>query len=197
MLKRASTFTSQSDMSSIQKGEGSTPGLKKSFTMKSSVSDSHAKTFAAVQSTAPPVPKEVNNFGTYLIAIIMCMGAAAYGMSVLWLIMVRILSSIHSGYDTGFFGGTIALNSFQRDFGILDKPSDERDAISANLVSLFQGGSFFGAALQLPFTQRFGRKWSVIVSNIIFIVSGFMQVFADGSLALMSMVYDLFRHARS
>ena len=62
----------------------------------------------------------------------------------------------------------------------------ESDEMSANLVSLFQGGSFFGAALQLPFTQTFGRKWSIIVSNIIFIASGFMQVFANGSIPLMS-----------
>jgi len=81
----------------------------------------------------------------------------------------------HTGYDTGFFGGTIALDSFQRAFGIADKSEDEKDAIDANLVSLFQGGSFFGAALQLPVTQFFGRKWAIILSNIIFILSAFLQ----------------------
>jgi hypothetical protein len=53
------------------------------------------------------------------------------------------------GYDTGFFGGTIALGSFRRDFGLEGKSSKEQDNISANLVSLFQGGSFFGAAYDL------------------------------------------------
>lgn len=93
---------------------------------------------------------------------------------------------MYSGYDTGFFGGTIALDSFIRDFGMDTMSKSESDEMSANLVSLFQGGSFFGAALQLPFTQTFGRKWSVVASNIIFIVSGFMQVFSNGSIPLMS-----------
>lgn len=43
------------------------------------MSESHAKTLAAVNSSAPPTPKEVNNFQTYLIAVTICMGAAAYG----------------------------------------------------------------------------------------------------------------------
>jgi hypothetical protein len=49
------------------------------------------------------------------------------------------------------------------------------------MVSLFQAGSFFGAGLQLPFTEKYGRKWSVIFSNIIFIASAFAQTFANGS----------------
>jgi MFS family permease len=35
--------------------------------------------------------------------------------------------------------------------------------------------------MQLPFTERYGRKWSVIFSNLIFIVSAFAQTFANGS----------------
>ena len=77
MLNRAGTFTSES--SSLRKDGLPTPGIKKSFTMKSTVSESHAKTLAAVNSSAPPTPKEVNNLRTYLIAVTICMGAAAYG----------------------------------------------------------------------------------------------------------------------
>lgn len=50
----------------------------------------------------------------------------------------------------------------------------------------FQGGSFFGAGLQYPITLKIGRKWTIILSNVLFIASGFMQVFANGSLDLMS-----------
>lgn len=78
-----------------------------------------------------------------------------------------------------------------RDFGMDAMSRSESDEMSANLVSLFQGGSFFGAALQLPFTQTFGRKWSVIASNFIFIASGFMQVFSNGSIPLMSALYHI------
>ena len=58
------------------------------------------------------------------------------------------------------------------------------DQISSNLVSLFQGGSFFGAGAQYYMTERWGRKWSIIISNIIFIASAFMQTFANGSVSV-------------
>ena len=86
--------------------------------------------------------------------------------------------------DTGFFGGTLALPSFRKEFG-LRVPQDLTKAQlatkRADMVSLFQAGSFFGAGIQLPFTEKFGRKWSVIFSNIIFIASAFAQTFANGS----------------
>jgi MFS family permease len=80
--------------------------------------------------------------------------------------------------DTGFFGGTLALPSFKADFKLSGKNATNQ---KANMVSLFQAGSFFGAGLQLPVTERFGRKWAVIVANLIFIASAFVQTFAAGS----------------
>lgn len=59
-----------------------------------------------------------------------------------------------------------------------------RSNTRANLVSLFQGGSFFGAGMQLPFTEKYGRKWSVIFANILFIASAFAQTFAAGSVGI-------------
>ena len=64
------------------------------------------------------------------------MGAAAYG------------------YDTGFFGGTLALPSFQREFGLNVLSKTARSNARANMVSLFQAGSFFGAGLQLPLNEK-------------------------------------------
>ncbi|KAK4050195.1 hypothetical protein OIO90_005177 [Microbotryomycetes sp. JL221] len=133
---------------------------KRTFTLKSSVADSHAKTVAALD--APDAPKEVENWYTYFIGASVMFGAIAYG------------------YDTGFFGGTIALDSFKTRFNTAEDPN-----VSANLVSLFQAGSFFGAALQLPMTTRLGRWWSIVISNLLFIVSAFPQTFANGSVAVM------------
>ncbi|KAJ7263057.1 hypothetical protein C8J57DRAFT_1719247 [Mycena rebaudengoi] len=140
---------------------------KRTSRFRPSVADAHARTFQDVSKHAPPTPKEVNNFRTYLIGFTICFGAIAYG------------------YDTGFFGGSLALPSFQQDFGLVTQSKSARDNASANLVSLFQGGSFFGAGLQLPVTQKLGRKWAIIISNIIFIASAFIQVFANGSVPLM------------
>ncbi|KAM0790229.1 hypothetical protein ACM66B_005541 [Microbotryomycetes sp. NB124-2] len=161
------TYRTQSESSLAKYESGSTgvPELsrgapKRTFTLKSSVADSHAKTVAALD--APDAPKEVNNWFTYFVGCMITFGAIAYG------------------YDTGFFGGTIALDSFKEKFGTADDPN-----VSANLVSLFQAGSFFGAMCQLPMTNRLGRWWSITISNILFIASAFPQTFANGSVGVM------------
>lgn len=193
----------------------------RTFTMKSSVADSHARTVAALH--APDVPSEVNNFQTYFIGVSesifspffplapprcrlfkVLAGLADHSSIALqpfaWVLLpmgklpLPLLAATYpsatdrhhfppsSSYDTGFFGGTIALQSFRTAFGITKENSSNA---SANLVSLFQAGSFFGAGLQLPMTTRFGRKWSIIISNLIFIVSAIVQTFANGSVGTM------------
>lgn len=42
------------------------------------------------------------------------------------------------GYDTAVIGGTMALESFIRDFDMSETDSDARNAVQANIVSTFQ-----------------------------------------------------------
>jgi hypothetical protein len=42
------------------------------------------------------------------------------------------------GYDTSVIGGTMALDSFQRDFGLADAAPSHRDTVQGNIVSTFQ-----------------------------------------------------------
>jgi hypothetical protein len=42
------------------------------------------------------------------------------------------------GYDTAVIGGTMALDSFRRDFGTINIPQSQRDTIQGNIVSTFQ-----------------------------------------------------------
>lgn len=44
------------------------------------------------------------------------------------------------GYDTAVIGGTMALTSFIRDFGMNDIAKSNRDTIQGNIVSTFQVG---------------------------------------------------------
>jgi hypothetical protein len=44
------------------------------------------------------------------------------------------------GYDTAVIGGTMALNSFQRDFGTKNMAKTVRDTTQGNIVSTFQVG---------------------------------------------------------
>ncbi|KAJ9096729.1 hypothetical protein QFC21_004999 [Naganishia friedmannii] len=152
-----------SDMQSDMKADLYASGKpKKTSNWKSSAGDAHTRVMAEYLAEVPEEPKQIHNAWTYMIAVIMCMGAAAYG------------------YDTGFFGGTLALDSFKRDF----RMSERSSTTQANLVSLFQGGSFFGAGMQLPLTEKFGRKWTILFANVIFIASAFAQTFSHGSVEI-------------
>jgi MFS family permease len=57
--------------------------------------------------------------------------------------------------------------------------------ISSNIVSVFQGGCFFGALLALPISDRYGRRLSLIISSIVFTVGSLLQILANGSLNMM------------
>ena len=48
------------------------------------------------------------------------------------------MSALAMGYDTAVIGGTMALDSFIRDFGMNEIADDKRDTIQANIVSTFQ-----------------------------------------------------------
>ncbi|KAF8585353.1 general substrate transporter [Ramaria rubella] len=114
-----------------------------------------------------PTPKEVYNFRMYLFALMVSFG------------------SVEFGYDSGFIGSTLALQSFQDAFGIANLSTAEINKVSSNIVSVFQGGCFFGALLVLPFSDRYGRRLPLILSSIIFLIGSFMQTWASGSINLM------------
>uniref|UniRef100_L2GAC4 Quinate permease n=1 Tax=Colletotrichum fructicola (strain Nara gc5) TaxID=1213859 RepID=L2GAC4_COLFN len=77
-------------------------------------------------------PPEVRNWRIHLIALVASMSALAMG------------------YDTAVIGGTMALDSFRRDFHLDEVSTTARDTIQGNIVSTFQAGCFFGALLTFP-----------------------------------------------
>jgi hypothetical protein len=48
------------------------------------------------------------------------------------------MSALAMGYDTAVIGGTMALDSFRRDFALDQVESTVRDTIQGNIVSTFQ-----------------------------------------------------------
>ena len=64
----------------------------------------------------------------------------------------------------------MALGSFKSEFGLTTKTSKQFAAISANIVSTYQGGCFFGSLLGYPLGQIFGRKMGLLVSSLVFIL---------------------------
>ncbi|KAG9687121.1 MFS quinate transporter-like protein QutD, partial [Aureobasidium melanogenum] len=99
-----------------------------------------------------PTPPCVYNWRVYLSAI------------------VAAFSSCMIGYTTSFIGTTVALDSFQEYYG-LDKLSDSKASfISANIVSLFQAGAFFGSIFAYTTSYFLGRRASIWIFITTFLV---------------------------
>ena len=52
--------------------------------------------------------------------------------------LVASMSALAMGYDTAVIGGTMALDSFRRDFKLDEVEQTVRDTIQGNIVSTFQ-----------------------------------------------------------
>jgi MFS family permease len=106
------------------------------------------------------------------------------------------------GYDTAVIGGTMALDSFRRDFGTNNIPQNQRDTIQGNIVSTFQvsypfcdttdslsnlnqAGCFFGALFAFPFAEKIGRKKTMIIASSVFLVGGTLMTASHGQLNMI------------
>lgn len=116
-----------------------------------------------------PTPKEVYNWRIYFLAT------------------VASFASCMIGYDSAFIGGTIALDSFRDEFGFQDMSPDEVGLISANIVSLYQAGAFFGSLFAYPIGFYWGRKIGLLSAGTVFILGAGLMLGSNGSrgLALM------------
>ncbi|TQN66058.1 Quinate permease [Colletotrichum shisoi] len=112
-------------------------------------------------------PKEVRNWRIHMIAIIASMSAIAMG------------------YDTSVIGGTMALDSFRRDFDLADTDPTVRDTLQGNIVSTFQAGCFFGALLTFPLAEWMGRKKAIMMSALVFLAGGTLMTAAHGEIGML------------
>jgi MFS family permease len=109
-----------------------------------------------------PTPKEVYNWRIYILAAVVS------------------LTSCMIGYDSAFIGGTIVLDSFTSEFDI----SSKNTLLSANIVSLYQAGAFFGAFFAYPIGHFWGRKIGLIIASLVFTFGAGIMLGADGSRGL-------------
>ncbi|KAL1862765.1 hypothetical protein VTK73DRAFT_6664 [Phialemonium thermophilum] len=113
-----------------------------------------------------PTPPEIYNLRTYLFAAIASAGAATIG------------------YDSAFIGGTIALDSFKREFKFDSMSTDKVNLISSNIVSLYQAGAFFGAIFAYLAGHFLGRRFGLLLFTPIFIVGAGIMLAANGDRGL-------------
>lgn len=76
---------------------------------------------------------------------------------------------------TVFSGGTITLGSYKRSFGYTDADEDTTARISSLTVGLQQCGSFVGCFLIFPMASRFGRRVSMQISALVFVIGAVIQ----------------------
>ncbi|GES59067.1 quinate permease [Aspergillus terreus] len=113
-----------------------------------------------------PTPKEVYNWRIYLLAA------------------VASFTSCMIGYDSAFIGTTISLQSFKDEFNWDAMSSDKQNLISANIVSLYQAGAFFGAFFAYPMGHFWGRRWGLFVAALVFTLGAGLMLGANGDRGL-------------
>ncbi|KAI8715988.1 hypothetical protein NCS52_01108100 [Fusarium sp. LHS14.1] len=99
--------------------------------------------------------------------------------------LVASMSALAMGYDTAVIGGTMALESFIRDFGLDTAEKTERDTLQGNIVSTFQAGCFFGALLTFPIAEKYGRKKTIIGAALVFLLGGTLMTAANGNMSMV------------
>lgn len=79
------------------------------------------------------------------------------------------LGSVLFGYDLGVIAEAVASKSFKDEFLQFDA-----SARSGTVVALFTGGCFVGA-FAAGFTDRLGRRGTILLASIIFMIGGIIQ----------------------
>jgi sugar porter (SP) family MFS transporter len=86
-------------------------------------------------------------------------------------------------------GSVLALSSFKRDFGLPVESSgfsnEENAHISSNVVSLLTAGCFFGSIGAAYMNDRLGRRYSLMILTVIFMVGAALQIAAHHEIGMI------------
>ncbi|KAK0192608.1 quinate permease [Armillaria mellea] len=107
-----------------------------------------------------------------------------YGWRVYMNGFIATFAAVMIGYDSAFIGTSISLASFKSEFALTKKTTTEFNLISANIVSLYQAGCFFGAIFGYPIGYYLGRRWGLFLAGFVFCVGAAMQTAASSSTGL-------------
>ncbi|KAJ5950953.1 Major facilitator superfamily domain general substrate transporter [Penicillium vulpinum] len=110
--------------------------------------------------------------------------SAVYNWRVYLLAAVASCTSCMIGYDSAFIGTTLSLDSFKSEFGFNEMSDSTRNLISANIVSCYQAGAFFGAFFAYPIGHFWGRKIGLLASGLIFTLGAGLMLGVTGDRGL-------------
>lgn len=121
-----------------------------------------------------PTPKNVYNWRVYALAA------------------VASFASCMIGYDSAFIGTTLALPSFEDEFGFENMTADHLAFVKSNIVSIYQAGAFFGSlAAYRTFLFDLQQRHADSLTTISF---GFLLRTQEESPDLFESVYPWCRH---
>jgi len=84
------------------------------------------------------------------------------------------------GYDTGQISGFLEMRDFLDRFGNTTDPTTGLPAFtnvrSGTIVGLLSIGTLIGAIIAAPIADKFGRRISIVVWNIVFIIGVIVQI---------------------
>jgi sugar porter (SP) family MFS transporter len=110
--------------------------------------------------------------------------SCVYNVRVYFCAAVAAFCAVMIGYDSAFIGGSLALPSFQSEFNWKQYSETESNLISANIVSCYQAGAFFGSFFAYPAGHFIGRKKGLQISSAVFILGAGLMLGATGSRGL-------------
>ena len=113
-----------------------------------------------------PTPKSVYNWRVYA-----CAAVASFAACLI-------------GYESAFFGTTLALPAFTEEFDFASYDDNDLAVLKQDIVSVYQAGAFFGSLAAFGTSYWLGRRWSLLFFNVIFAVGCIMQMTCTGEKGL-------------
>lgn len=110
--------------------------------------------------------------------------SAVYNWRVYLLAAVASCTSCMIGYDSAFIGTTISLDSFKSEFHFDTMSDPTKNLISANIVSCYQAGAFFGAFFAYPVGHFWGRRIGLLAAGVVFTIGAGIMVGVNGDRGL-------------
>lgn len=151
---------------------GVSPDIQTAPLAVSSLSASYTRTDRTINMSLlsvvedRPTPRQVYNWRIFVLAAI------------------ASSASCMIGYDSSFIGQTVELTSFRDEFHFGDWSDAKQDLVTANIVSLYQAGAFFGALFAYPIGFYLGRRWGLLITGIIFVLGSGLMLGASGDRGL-------------
>ncbi|OGM50635.1 putative sugar transporter [Aspergillus bombycis] len=102
-----------------------------------------------------------------------------FNLRLLYLLVSVAWGGWFYGFDTGNIGGILTLPSFENAFGLTNIPDAEIDNRKGTIAAMLAAGGSAGALCAAPTSDFLGRKWSVFLWGLVFVIGAAMQMVAD------------------